>query len=81
MISNHSERFPPDPNAPPSPTDRVARPRPPIEGRKPAPHPDPLERQLAQLRLIGPAGGAELRRIVYGDATFRAALRAAPRPR
>ena len=27
---------------------------------------DALERKLAQLRLIGPAAGADLRRLVYG---------------
>jgi hypothetical protein len=81
MIWDHSDRFPPDPNAPPSPAVRAARPRAPIEGGKPAPHADPLERQLAQLRLIGPAAGAELRRIVYGHAPSRTALPTTARPR
>jgi hypothetical protein len=56
--------FPRDPNAPPSPSDRAPRPLPAIEapavGTQNA---DQLQRELAQLRLIGPSPGAELRRI------------------
>ena len=63
---DHSEPFPPDPNAPPPRPDRVTPSRrmdePPglaaqiVVG---------LERELAQLLLVGPAAGAALHRIVY----------------
>jgi hypothetical protein len=67
MIWDFSQPFPPDPNAPPTPSDRASRPRPAIEAPAAAvQHGDALEHDQAQLRLIGPAGGAELRRIVYG---------------
>jgi hypothetical protein len=66
MTWNHSELFPRDPNAPPSPSDRTTRPRLAIEApMAAAQNADLLDRELAQLRLIGPAAGAELRRIVY----------------
>jgi hypothetical protein len=64
----HSDRFPPDPNAPRSPSGRRLRPRLAIEAPAPAARDAALlERELAQLCLIGPAAGAQLRRIVYGD--------------
>jgi hypothetical protein len=64
----HSDRFPPDPNVPPSPSERLPRPRLAIEAPVPAARDAALlGRELAQLRLIGPAAGAQLRRIVYGD--------------
>jgi hypothetical protein len=67
MIWDFSRRFPPDPNAPPTPSDRPSRPRPAIEAPAAAvQNGDALEHDQAQPRLIGPAGGAELRRIVYG---------------
>lgn len=67
LIWDHSVPFPPDPNAPSFPSDRLSRPRLASEASTPAAHiPDALERELAQLRLIGPAAGAELCRIVYG---------------
>ena len=69
MIWDFSQPFPPDPNAPPSPSDRATRPRPAIEAPAAAVNGDALEHDQAQLRLIGPAGGAELYRIVYGAAS------------
>jgi hypothetical protein len=70
MIWDFSERFPLDPNGPPAPSDGASRPRPASEAPAAAmQHGDALERDLAQLPLIGPAGGAELRRIVYGAAS------------
>jgi hypothetical protein len=66
MTWDHSEPFPPDPNAPPPRPDRMGP-----SGRMDGP---PglaaqivvaLERQLAQLLLIGPAAGAALQRIVH----------------
>jgi len=69
MIWDHSEPFPPDPNAPPSPSDRGRPPRLANEGSTPsAQHADALERERAQVRPIGLAAGAGLRRIVYGRA-------------
>jgi hypothetical protein len=53
MIWDQSEPFPPDPNAPPSPSDRT---------------PDALERAPAEVRTIGKAAGDELRRMVHGQA-------------
>jgi hypothetical protein len=45
----------------------VSRPWPAIQAPTAAVHnADALERELAQLCLIGPTAGAELRRIVYG---------------
>ena len=70
MIWDFSQRFPPDPNAPPSPSDRASRPRPAIEAPAAAvQNGDAFEHDQAQLRPIGPAGGAELRRIVYAAAS------------
>jgi hypothetical protein len=67
VIWDHYVPFPPDPNAPSFPSDRLSRPRLASEASTPAAHsPDALERELAQLHLIGPAAGAELCRIVYG---------------
>jgi hypothetical protein len=61
----HPDRFPPDPNAPPPRSERPPRPRLAIEAPVPAARDAaPLERELAQPRLIGAAAGAELRRIV-----------------
>jgi hypothetical protein len=68
MIWDHSLPFPPDPNAPPSPAAGVRRARLAIEApARSLPKADAFERELAQLRVIGPAAGAELRRIVFGD--------------
>ena len=70
MIWDFSQPFPPDPNAPPSPSDRASRPRPAVEAPATAvQNGDALEHDQAQLRLIGPAGDAELDRIVYGAAS------------
>jgi hypothetical protein len=70
----HSDPFPPDPNAPGPPSDRLTRPRLAIEAPVAAAQDaELLEREPAQLRLIGPAAGAELRRVVYGDAEQAAA--------
>lgn len=68
MTWDPSLPFPPDPNAPPSRSHRVRRAQLAIEApARSSPNADALERELTQLRLIGPAAGAELRRIVYGD--------------
>jgi hypothetical protein len=68
MTWHPSEPFPPDPNAPPSPSHRVSRPRRiAIEAPAAAWISDALERELAQLHLIGPTGGAELHQLVHGD--------------
>jgi hypothetical protein len=76
MFWPHSDPFPPDPNAPPPRSGRPPRPRLANAAAVPAARDaSPLERELAQLRLIGPAAGAELRRIVYRDSE-----RAAARP-
>jgi hypothetical protein len=70
MIWDFSQPFPLDPNAPPSPSDRASRPRPTIEApAADVQNGDAREHDQAQLRLIGPAGGAELRRMVYGAAS------------
>jgi hypothetical protein len=90
MSRPHPDRFPPDPNAPAPPSKRV--PGRPLALEAPAPairDAALLERELAQLSLIGPAAGAELRSIVYGDGERAAARRpttarsprAATRPR
>jgi hypothetical protein len=69
MLWDHSKPFPLDPNAPPPPPDcpasfpRSAPERPDVADR----NPDALERELAQMHLIGPAAGAELRAIVNGS--------------
>jgi hypothetical protein len=69
MIWDQSEPFPPDPNAPPSPSDRRRRRRRANEGpTSPAQNADAPGREPAQVRPIGQAAGAELRRIVYGHA-------------
>jgi hypothetical protein len=69
MIWDQSEPFPPDPNAPPSPSDRTRRRRLANEGpTSPVENADALEREPAQVRPIGQAAGAELRRMVYGHA-------------
>jgi hypothetical protein len=69
MIWDQSEPFPPDPNAPQSPADRRRRQRLADEGPpSPAENADALDRRSAQVRPIGQAAGAELRRIVYGHA-------------
>jgi hypothetical protein len=66
MTWDHSEPFPPDPNAPPPPSDRGNRPRLANEGpTSPAQDADAPEREPAHVRLIGAAAGAQLRRIVY----------------
>jgi hypothetical protein len=67
MLWDHLEPFPQDPNAP-SPRSfdvgesRVARQDPALSTQCT----DALDRALAQLTLIGPAAGAELRRVVLG---------------
>jgi hypothetical protein len=71
MTWHPSEPFPPDPNAPPSPSHRLSRPQR-IAVQAPAAASrisDALERELAQLHLVGPAGGAELHQLVYGHGT------------
>jgi hypothetical protein len=70
MLWDHSKPFPLDPNAPLSPPDCAASVPPPASE---SPHladryADALERELAQMHLIGPAAGAELRCIVNGVA-------------
>jgi hypothetical protein len=68
MFRDRSDLFPPDPNAPPPPPGRgVSVPRRMLEARAEADrNAGAFERELAQLRLIGPAAGAQLRRSVYG---------------
>jgi hypothetical protein len=67
MSWRHGEPFPLDPNAPVPRLQPATRPRIAIEAPAAASHDvDPLERELAQLLLIGPSAGAELRRTVYG---------------
>jgi hypothetical protein len=84
MFRDQSDPFPPDPNAPrrgiaPARADTF-----PLDPAAPPRRPacswiaDALERDLAQMRLIGPAAGAELRRIVHGDGAPEAAK---PQPR
>jgi hypothetical protein len=64
MSWDHAEPFPRDPNAPTSPSDRVGPPRLVSPAARIA---GALDRALAQLRLIGPAAGDELRCLVYGE--------------
>ena len=66
MLWDHSEPFPPDPNAPRSRPDRPKRLLGLAAEASEWAAPDALERDLAQVHLIGPAAGGELRRIVYG---------------
>jgi hypothetical protein len=74
MLWHHSEPFPPDPNAPLPRPQRATQLRLATEALAPAAQDaDPLERELAQLRVIGPAAGAELRRIFYGHGERTAA--------
>ena len=76
MIWDHSEPFPPDPGPPRSPSERGRRLWLVIEAPTAAVgNAAALERELAQLQLIGPAGGAELRRLVYGGEQASARLR------
>jgi hypothetical protein len=63
----HPDRFPPDPNAPPPRRGRPPRPQLALEAAAPAARDAaPLERELTQPRLIGPAA-ARPRRLVHGD--------------
>jgi hypothetical protein len=79
MIWDFSQPFPPDPNAPPSPSDRASRPRPAIEAPAAAvQNGDALEHDQAQLRLIGPAGGAELPQRLRGGERAAADASAGP---
>lgn len=67
MIWHHSEPFPPDPGPTRSPSERGRRLWLVIEAPTAAVgNAAALERELAQLQLIGTARGAELRRLVYG---------------
>jgi hypothetical protein len=67
MFWHHSEPFPPDPNAPLPRPQRATQLRFATEAPAPAAQDaDLLERALAQLRVIGPAAGANLRRTAYG---------------
>ena len=69
MIWDQSEPFPPDPNAPRTPSDRRRRPR--LADTGPtasAQSADALDRESAEVRPIGQAAGDELRRMVYGHA-------------
>jgi hypothetical protein len=76
MIWDHSEPFPPDAGAPQSPSERGRRPWLVIEAPTAAVQvADALERELAQLQLIGPAAGAELRRLVHGGEQASVRLR------
>lgn len=69
MFHDHREPFPPDPNAPTTKRDRAAGfPRLVLQAPTDVEQIAlAIERGLEQVRLIGPAAGAELRRIVYGD--------------
>jgi pimeloyl-ACP methyl ester carboxylesterase len=69
IVHGRSDPFPIDPNAPQRRPDRAARlrhPRP-AAGAEALRTADALEREPAQLHLIGPAAGAELRRSIHGD--------------
>jgi hypothetical protein len=76
MLRDGSDPFPPDPNAPRRGIVRTGSDRFPLDPNAPRRGPDRamssttadlLERELTQLHLIGPAAGAELRRMVHGD--------------
>jgi hypothetical protein len=68
MPWDHTQPFPPDPNAPATRRTRPSTP-PPASATTTAAaqHPAALDRALAQLRLIGPAAGNDLRRLIHGN--------------